>query len=133
MKRIFIVLAICMAAGCTSKEQQAKEGAQMFLDAFLSNEYDKAALLCTDEIKEDLNRAFADFKNLDSNVRALLVNECAQYKAEIASVTRINGSDTFKVEYKLIKANSDSLSLDSSCIESNLTLTGGKINRMGDY
>lgn len=121
-----------MAAGCTNKEQQAQKGAQMFLDAFLNNEYDKAAVFCTDDIKEELNRAFEDFKNLDSNMRTLLVNECAQYKVEISSVARINESDSFKVEYKIVKATADSLASESGCIESNLTLVEGKVSRIGN-
>ena len=132
MKKILAILAAGLIAGCTDVEKVASDNAQNFLDAFLANDYDKAAMMCTDGFKEDFNKVVKDFRELDTNVRALLVNECQQYRAQINSVERVNTSDTFKVEYRIVKAAQDSLSVETEYIDSNLTLVGDKVSGLGE-
>ena len=131
MKKIFLALAVCLAAGCTSKEEIAQAGAQNFLDAFLANDYEKAAGFCTDDFKVNFDRVTEDFRNLDTNVRALLVSECSQYTAKVVAAQNLNGSDTFKVGYKIIKAQASWDSIDNF-ITNTLTVVEGKVSRLGE-
>lgn len=132
MKKILFVLAICLAAGCTSKEKQAQAGAQNFLDAFLANDYNKAAEFCTDDFKIDFDKVLEDFKDLDTNVRALLISECSQYKAEIGAAQSINGTDTFSVNYKIVPVAADENAADKGFLSSSLKVVDGKVYRLGE-
>ena len=131
MKKILAVLAICALAGCTNKEEQALAGAENFLDAFLANDYAKAAECCTDDLKVELDKVLTDFRQLDSNVRALLVSECSQYRAEVGPVERIGDSDTIKVNYRIIKGESDT-QVTENVIASSLKVLDGKIMEIGE-
>lgn len=131
MKKVLAVLAICAIAGCTNKEEQALAGAENFLDAYLANDYIKAAECCTGDLKAELDNVLADFRQLDSNVRALLVSECSQYRAEVGPVERIGDSDTIKVNYRIIKGESDTQVLDN-VITSSLKILDGKIMEIGE-
>lgn len=123
MRKILFILAICSLAGCTNKEERAVESAGVFLDAFLANDYQKAAGCCSDTLKVEVDKAFERFRQLDTNIRALLVNECQQYRTEIGAAERIGDSDTIKVNYKIIK--------DSS-ISGYLKVLEGKILSIGE-
>ena len=132
MKKILAILAAGLLVGCTDVEKQAADNAQNFLDAFLAIDYEKAAQMCTDDFRNDFNRVIKDFKELDTNVKALLLNECQQYRASISSVGRVNKSDTFVVEYKIVKAVPDSLSVQTNSINGTLTIAGEKISSLGE-
>ena len=131
MKKVLAVLAICAIAGCTNKEEQALAGAENFLDAYLANDYIKAAECCTGDLKAELDNVLADFRQLDSNVRALLVSECSQYRAEVGPVERIGDSDTIKVNYRIIKGESDT-QVTENVITSSLKVVDGKIMEIGE-
>jgi hypothetical protein len=131
MKKVLAVLAICAIAGCTNKEEQALAGAENFLDAYLANDYIKAAECCTGDLKAELDNVLADFRQLDSNVRALLVSECSQYRAEVGPVERIGDSDTIKVNYRIIKGESDT-QVTENVITSSLKVLDGKILKIGE-
>ncbi len=131
MKKILAVLAICAIAGCTNKEEQALAGAENFLDAFLANDYAKAAECCTDDLKVELDKVLTDFRQLDSNVRALLVSECSQYRAEVGPVERIGDSDTLKVNYIIVKGESDAQGVGDA-ITNSLMVVDGKILKIGE-
>ena len=131
MKKVLAVLAICAIAGCTNKEEQALAGAENFLDAYLANDYIKAAECCTGDLKAELDNVLADFRQLDSNVRALLVSECSQYRAEVGPVERIGDSDTIKVNYRIIKGESDTQVMEN-VITSSLKVLDGKILKIGE-
>ena len=118
------------AAGCTNIEKQAQVSANGFLDAFLSNEYEKAAEYCTEEIKGELARATADFKTLEPSIKELLVSECSKYGAEVTGVARINKSDTVEVSYRIFK-KTDSLSFEKGSVTGTLNVVDGKISRLG--
>ena len=132
MKKILFILAVCLLAGCTGNEKQAQQCAQQFLDAFLANDYDKAAEFCTNDFQIDFEKVVANFRTLDTNVRALLVSECSQYKAEILSAQSINGTDTFKVDYRIVKAQADTASANNGFIESSLKVVDGKVYQLGE-
>jgi hypothetical protein len=131
MKKVLAVLAICAIAGCTNKEEQALAGAENFLDAYLANDYIKAAECCTGDLKAELDNVLADFRQLDSNVMALLVSECSQYRAEVGPVERIGDSDTIKVNYRIIKGESDT-QVTENVITSSLKVLDGKIMEIGE-
>ncbi len=118
------------AAGCTNIEKQAQVSANGFLDAFLSNEYEKAAEYCTEEIKGEFAKATADFKTLEPSIKELLVSECSKYGAEVTGVARINKSDTVEVSYRIFK-KTDSLSFEKGSVTGTLNVVDGKISRLG--
>ncbi len=120
MKKILVVFAAFLAAGCVSKEEKAQAAALQFLDAFLANDYEMAAGCCAEPLRQDLIVATAKFNELDSNVRALLVEECSKYEAEITGAARVGKSDTVCVEYRI------------GYIEGTLSVMGDKIIRLGN-
>ncbi len=131
MRKIFFALAICTLAGCTNKEKLAMEGAGNFLDAFLANDYNRAAECCTDEFRPEILKELESFRQLDSNVKALMVSECSQYKAEIDAVENIDDSDTFKVNYRIIKAVAEPQA-NGAFISGSLKVVDGKIFMLGE-
>lgn len=131
MKKTLVALALCLSAvGCTNKEKQAQACASDFLDSFLSNEYDVAAEYCSPGLKEEFLKTTAGFRNLDSNVRALLVSECSKFRAEIVSAGKKEGTDTVFVDYRIIR-DKDSVSFERGAITGTLTVVDGKIDRLG--
>lgn len=130
MKKILFVLAACLAAGCTNVEKQAQDSASGFLDAFLANDYEKAAECCSEGLKEQLRTATGSFSSLDSNIKELLVKECSKYRQEIVSATRAGKSDTVVVEYRIARM-ADSLQFQKGAIEGTLYVMDGKIIRLG--
>lgn len=129
-KNVMAAALVLLAAGCTNMEKQAQASASGFLEAFLSNEYDKAAEFCTEEVKGELSKATADFKKLEPSIRELLVTECNKYGAEITGVARINKSDTVEVSYRIFK-KADSLSFEKGTVAGTLNVVDGKISRLG--
>lgn len=120
MKKILVVFAAFLAAGCVGREEKAQDSALQFLDAFLHNDYERAAGCCADPLKENLIQATSRFNDLDSNVRALLVKECSKYEAEIISAGRVGKSDTVLVDYKI------------GDVEGTLSVLDDKIIRLGN-
>ena len=130
MKKLLLVVAITLAMGCSNKEEQAQVCAQQFLDAFLANEYDSAAKLCTDDFKDEFTRATEDYRNLSDDIKALLVEQCNSYKAVVTSVERINSSDTFVVNYNIVKPAADSAAFEKGIISSSLKIVDGKVQQL---
>ena len=127
---ILAMACILLAAGCTDKEKLAETAAAGFLDAFLSNEYDKAAEYCSEELKGEFLKATADFNSLEPSIKELLVEECNKYGAEITETTRINKSDTVEVNYKIFR-KADSLSFEKGAITGLLQVVDGKVTSLG--
>ena len=130
IRNIFAMACILLAAGCADKEKQAEITAVGFLEAFLSNEYDKAAEYCSEEVKGELDKATADFKSLEPAIKELLVSECNKYGAEVTGTSRINKSDTVEVSYRIYK-KADSLSFEKGSVTGTLNIVDGKISRLG--
>lgn len=129
-RNIVAVACVLLAAGCTNIEKQAEVSASGFLDAFLSNEYDKASEYCSEEVKYELDKATADFKALEPSIKELLVSECSKYGAEVTGVARINKSDTVEVSYRIYK-KADSLSFEKGTVAGTLKIVDGKISELG--
>lgn len=129
MKKLLIGLAVCILAGCANKTQQAQESAQGFLDAFLTNDFEKAALFCSEEFNDDFSQATEDFNKLDDSVKNMLKEQCSQLQAIISSVQRVNESDTFIVSYNIVKCVADSTGdvAEQEFIVSELKLVDGKV------
>lgn len=131
MKKTLVALALClMVAGCTNKEKQAQDCAGNFLDAFLSNDYDAAAECCSEDFREEFLKTTSGFKDLDSNIRALLISECSKFKAEIVAAKRIEDSDTVVVDYRIVR-DKDSLAFQKGAINGSLVVLDGKVKRLG--
>lgn len=129
MRIILIGLAILLSAGCASKAEKAQDCAQNFLNAFLSNDLNAAASFCEEDLNKDLKRATDDFDKLDDDVKSLLKEQCSQLHAEIVSVERVNESDTFLVNYNIVRAcpDNDGAEGNNEMINSSLKVVGGKV------
>ena len=129
-KRYIIAAAVLLAAGCTNKEKLAETTANGFLEAYLANEYEKAAEFCNEELGSKFMEATADFSSLDPSVRELIVAECEKYGAEVTGVMQVNKSDTVEVQYQIYK-KADSLSFERGKVTGYLKIVGGKITKLG--
>lgn len=128
MKKIFLVLVVVMAFGCTSKSDMAQQSAQNFLDAFLANDYSGAAGYCSEDFQADFQKIIEDFQNLDEPTRNILKEQCSLYKAQIEGVERVNESDTFKVNYKIVHISPDNSSFEQEVAAQNtLRILDGKV------
>ena len=113
MKKVLFIFAMCVLAGCANKDDNAQKAAEEFLGAFLQNDFKKASQLCSDEFQQEFGRTIKDFENLDNSAKQMITDYCAQLKYEITLVERINKSDTFNVQYNIVKALPDSSSIPS--------------------
>lgn len=129
MKKLFIVLAVCILSGCTNKTQQAQDCAQGFLDAFIANDFNGAAVFCSDDFNVDFNRAMEDFNKLEDSVKIMIQEQCSKLKANVNSVQRINESDTFIVCYNIVRSCADSTGAGScqELLDSKLVVVDGKV------
>lgn len=131
MKKTLAIVALCLAAaGCANREKQAQACAQEFLGSFLSNDYNAAAECCTGSFREEFVSSTASFRDLDSNVRALLVNECGKFRAEVLSAQRKEDTDTVIVDYRIVR-KADSLAFERGAISGTLVVVDGKIASQG--
>ncbi len=130
MKKLLLVVAVTLAVGCANKTNQAQECAQQFLDAFLANEYDAAAKMCSDDFQVNFAKATEDYRNLSDDIKTLLVEQCSSYKAVITSVERVNSSDTFVVNYNIVKPAVDSAAFEKGIISSSLKVVDGKVHQL---
>ena len=130
MKKLLLAVAVTLAVGCTDKANQAQESAQQFLDAFLANEYDTAAKLCTEDFKEEFVKATEDYRNLSDDIKAIITQQCSSYKAVVTSVGRVNSSDTFVVNYNIVKPAADSAAFEKGIISSSLKVVEGKVQQL---
>lgn len=130
MKKLLLAVAVTLAVGCTDKTNQAQESAQQFLDAFLANDYDAAAKLCSEDFKVDFAKATEDFRNLGDDIKAIVAQQCSSYKAVVTSVERVNSSDTFVVNYNIVKPAVDSTAFEKGIISSSLKIVEGKVQQL---
>lgn len=70
-----------------------------------------------------------DFSKLDDSVKILLKEQCSQLKAEVVSVERVNESDTFSVNYNIVRVCPDSsgVAAEQGLITSTLKVVDGKV------
>ena len=125
MKKVLFVFALCVLAGCASKTDKAQKAAEEFLGAFLQNDYKTATQLCSDEFQQEFGKTIGDFENLQEPVKQMIKEHCSQLKYEISSVERINKSDTFNVNYNIIKALPDSSSASQQIFATTLQVVNG--------
>lgn len=128
MKKVLFIFAMCVLAGCSNKANKAQKAAEEFLDAFLQNDYKRATGLCSVQFQQEFGKSITDFESLNDPVKEMIKEQCAQLKYEITSVERINKSDTFNVNYNILKALPDSSSLsDKHMFSSTLKVVNGEI------
>lgn len=120
-------MAICVLAGCANKVDKAQNCAQGFLDAFLSNNFNASAAFCSDDFNVDFNQAMEDFDKLDDSIKILLKEQCTQLRAKVISVERVNESDTFNVNYNIVRPCPDSAGVEQKLVTSTLKVVDGKV------
>lgn len=131
MKKLLLGIAVTFAVGCTNKTNQAQDCAQQFLDAFLANEYEIAAKHCSPEFEQEFSKAVDDYRNLSDDIKNMVVTQCSKLKAVVTSVERVNSSDTFVVNYNIIKAAADSAAVfEEGVITSTLRIVDGKVQKL---
>lgn len=131
MKKVLFIFAMCVLAGCANKADKAQNTAEEFLDAFLQNDYKRATQLCSSEFQQVFGETIKDFENLQDPVKEMIKEHCAQLKYEITSVERVNKSDTFNVNYDIVKALPDSSSLTSfQVFSSTMQIVKGEVAKL---
>ncbi|MBQ5593575.1 MAG: hypothetical protein IIU76_03220 [Bacteroidales bacterium] len=106
--KFFIVIAVSVfVAGCTSKEDKAKEVASQMLDAYINHNYQAAGAMCSEQLREVFVKAHKDFEEMSNEHRDILKKETSSVEVAIESACRIGESDTVAVHYNLIKNSSD--------------------------
>ena len=131
MKKVFSILTLCLLAGCADKAGEAQECAGRFLDAYLKNDFEGAVQQCSEKFGEDFGRTVEDFRNLPQNIKEMLQEQCSQLKYEILSVQRVNKSDTFVVEYNILKSEPDTAAFrQQELVSSTLMVVGGKVDAL---
>ena len=131
MKKAFSILALCLLAGCANKADQAQNCAGKFLGAFLGNDFDGATQLCSESFKPEFGKTMDNFRNLNSQVKEMIQEQCSQLKYEITSVQRVNKSDTFMVEYNIRRVEPDTAAFrQQELVTGTLRVVGGKIDAL---
>lgn len=131
MKKVFSILAVCLLASCADKASQAQGCADKFLDAFLKNDLEGAAQLCSESFKPEFSRSVEDFRNLPQQVKEMVQEQCSALEYEISLVERINKSDTFIVEYNIRRAEPDTAAFrQQELVESALRIVDGKVDAL---
>lgn len=131
MKKLLLVIAATLAIGCSNKTNQAQECAQQFLDAFLANEYDVAAKYCEPEFEKEFSKALDDYRNLSDEIKNMVVTQCSRLKAVVTSVERVNSSDTFVVNYNIVRTAADTTAaFEEGVITSTLRVVDGKVQKL---
>ncbi len=131
MKRVFSILAMCLLAGCAGKADRAQGCAGKFLDAFLKNDFEVATQLCSDGFRPEFSRTIEDFRNLPQQVKEMVQQQCSALEYEILSVERVNKSDTFMVEYNIIRLETDTSAFrQQELVVSVLRVVDGKVDAL---
>ena len=130
MKKLLFIFAICILAGCANKADKAQKAAEQFLDAYITNDFTAATELCSEDFKELFGKTIKDFESLDPQIKEMLKEQCAQLKYEISLVERVGKSDTFNVNYNILKNTTDSSSFQYPLITITLKIVGGKVARL---
>jgi hypothetical protein len=131
MKKVFSVLALALLAGCAGKADKAQGCAGKFLDAFLKNDFEGATQLCSESFRPEFSRTIEDFRNLPEQVSEMVQEQCSALEYEILSVARINKSDTFIVEYNIVRAKPDTAAFrQQELVGSVLRIVDGKVDAL---
>lgn len=96
------VLSFFFAASCNKVEKTAELKAKEFLDAFFKIDYNKAALLCTEELAHELTASLKSIESLDDGVREMVIKQTSEVKTQIKSVDTDSKKDTVIVTYLVV-------------------------------
>ena len=96
-----IIAALLGITACTN-ENEVKETANLFLETYLSADYQRAAEFCTPEFAEYFIQATSGFNNLDESVISQIKDRASKLTVEIKDINKINNSDTLNVSYSIL-------------------------------
>jgi len=105
MKKIllsFATLLMLVLASCSGKKGDITDSTMAFLDAYFKIDYSLAGTFCTANMAMELKEKLKGIESLDPVVKNLLVSQSKEIKAEIVAVNRLRGSDSAKVNYRII-------------------------------
>ena len=100
-----LVMALVSANSCGNKVDEIKLQAVEFLDAYFKVDYVRAAEYCTDELKNEIIKAFEQIESLEPEIKESVIQNTSQTKAEIVSIDIESKKDTALVNYKVILPN----------------------------
>jgi hypothetical protein len=97
-----VILSVFFVASCNRVEKTAELKAKEFLDAFFKIDYNTAALLCTEELAQELTASLKSIESLDVGVREMVIKQTSEVKTQIKSVDTDSKKDTVIVTYRVI-------------------------------
>ena len=131
MKKVFSILALCLLAGCADKAGQAQGCADKFLDSYLKNDFEGALQQCSEVFRPEFGKTIDDFRNLPQQIREMLQEQCSRLKYEVSEVQRVGKSDTFVVEYNIMRAEPDTAAFkQQELVSGTLRIVNGKVDAL---
>ncbi|HCT94934.1 MAG: hypothetical protein A2X19_10360 [Bacteroidetes bacterium GWE2_39_28] len=97
-----VILTVFFIASCNKVEKTAELKAKEFLDAFFKIDYNAAALLCTEELAQELTASLKSIESLEAGVRDMVIKQTSEVKTQIKSVDTDSKKDTVIVSYIVI-------------------------------
>ena len=86
--------------------------------------------MCSEDFKEEFAKATEDYRNLRDDIKSIITQQCSSYRAVVTSVERVNSSDTFVVNYNIVKPAADSTAFEKGIISSSLKVVEGKVQQL---
>ena len=97
----------------------------------MKNDLEGAALQCSEAFRPEFGKAIEDFRNLPDRVKEMLQEQCSQLRYEISAVQRAGKSDTFIVEYNILRAEPDTSAFRQlELVSSTLRVVGNKVDAL---
>jgi hypothetical protein len=96
------VLTLFATTSCDRAEKTAELKATEFLDAYFRFDYEKAALLCTQELAEELSASLKSIESLEEGIRNMVIKQASEVKTTIKSVDAESKKDTVIVTYSVV-------------------------------
>ena len=97
-----IVLTLFATVSCNKAEKTAELKAAEFLDAYFRFDYEKAALLCTKELADELSASLKSIESLEEGIRNMVIKQASEVKTSIKSVDTESKKDTVIVTYSVV-------------------------------
>lgn len=105
MKKLLILsitLVLILMTSCSGKERAITQSTIAFLDAYFKTDYALAGTFCTQSMATELKEMLKSVESLDPVVKQMLIAQSKEIKTEILSVEKFKGSDSARVDYRVI-------------------------------
>lgn len=96
-----VFILFCAFTSCGRKEKHIEALANEFLDSFFKVDYEKAAMLCSDELGDELRVSLKSIESMDASIREMIIKQASEVKREITVIDKQSKKDTVVVKYKL--------------------------------